>query len=184
MIIWFATLLLASTGVLAAAGDLGYNGNHTFDEVVDCQHPGINYDESWSQVYPQSAPGMNASYVPGSVGSGRGAYQSNATGGTASFSIPFYGYGIRGLDMILTPLNETQKTLNITLSLDGTSWDVSVNATSFLNISSLDWPNSYPRLGPSATTNISTNHTLNITVRNTIATFREAMISFGTQSEV
>lgn len=176
MISWTAALWLGPISVLAS-----YTPNIEVHEAIDSSHPSIIYDPSWNLVYPQATPAMNASYEPGAVGYSWGAYQSNVTGASASFSLPFYGFGISALDMALTPFNETETTSNITLSLDGITWTIPVNATSIANISLDIWPSiDFPHL----VSNVSANHTLTVSVSNVIATFRQLFIMMRVQANV
>lgn len=176
MISWVANLWFAFATVRAE-----YISNLLLGRYVYNYDPAVIYDPSWTLVYPVPNPATNVNNTPGSLGYGWGAYQSNATGTNASFSIPFYGRGFFDMSMALTPLDETLTTLNMTLSLDGTTWTVPVDATLAANISSATWP--VIDLGPLALTPKSTNRLLKVSVSDMVATFRYVEVSFGIQTD-
>lgn len=183
MIAWIGTLLLTTT-VVCAIGS--YSPSLLSTLTIWSYLPGVTYDGPWQMVYPASTPAVAANYGPGSYGTGWSAYQVNTTG-RASFSVPFYGYGIADLIMALTPSDETQQTVNLTLSLDDTTWIVAANATPAANISSYKSPQPLGPpidLGPLAMTATPTHRVFNVTVVGSLtATFFLAHATYGFQTE-
>lgn len=187
MILWIAAACLASTVASAAES---YSPSLLSTLTIWSSLPSITYNGPWKMIYPSAPPSESASYGPGSIGSGDwSAYQVNSTTG-ASFSVPFYGYGIWDVVMALTPFDVKQQTVNLTVSLDETTWSVQTNATPAARISS--WKSTTPvgpvwppiNLGPLAMTTTAARHILNVTIpSNVIATFWLAHASYGMQTE-
>ncbi|WOO79896.1 uncharacterized protein LOC62_02G003409 [Vanrija pseudolonga] len=179
MISWLqaaAWLALAPCAVLAT-----YTPNIPYDSTLHCDNPGVTYHPSWTLVYPATPPNTLESYFPGTTGQGFAAYQINTTA-SAFIAIPVYGFGFKDLDMALTPFDATQKTLNMTLQLDSSTWTLTVPATPLANISSHDWPKI--DLGPYSGNSTASMRFLNITVSNMIATFVSVQAVYAVQSDV
>lgn len=176
MIPWIATFWLASIVVSA-----GYTPTLDVTETLMYNHPAFEYGPSWSMVFPESLGPVNGVHVP--AGNGPAVYQSNSTS-SASFSLPFYGAGVKNLALAVSPWDTTVASASVTLSLDSTTWTVSMKTTPS---ASLQGPTAvFPLaidVGPQGLTSTSTQRVLKVSVDgNILASFLSVDIVSGFQT--
>lgn len=125
---------LASTVVSAS-----YTPTVNLTESWLSTYPAITYDPSWFFGFPGfTAATLNATYIYSLVQHGGGVVQSNSSSPT-SVSIPFCGISVKSIGLLLSPWDENVSSVNVTLSLDETTWTIAVNATPAANLPTVNW---------------------------------------------